>query len=229
MVLAAPFRDALIGLGVEAERITLTRTMFDGEELRSAGEKTSPSARRSVLFMSRFVREKGIFELVEAFARIAGDFPGVGLVLAGDGPERTRLQERVVALGLADRVSFPGYVGGAEKTRLLWGCSVYALPTLAEGMPVALLEAMGAGKALLTTNVGGIPHVASDPENGVVLDAVTADAVETGLRRLLGDPAYCAEVGRRNAARAWERFEATPVTAEMEAHYREIVRQPLPG
>ena len=54
-------------------------------------------------------------------------------------------------------------------------------------MPIALLEAMAAGKPLLTAKAGAIPHIVSDPENGVVLDAVSTDAIEAGLRRLLND------------------------------------------
>lgn len=224
MVLAPQFKETLVGLGVDAGRITFTRTMFDGEVLRLAGEEPPPG-RRSVLFMSRFVHQKGIFELVEAFARVADEFPAVDLVMAGDGPEMARLRERVAALGLADRVLFPGYVVGVEKARLLRACSIYTLPTyLGEGMPIALLEAMAVGKPLLTAKAGAIPHIVFDPDNGVVLDAVTVDAVEAGLRRLLGDPAYCVAAGRRNTAYAWERFEAKQVTADIKALYREIAR-----
>ena len=225
MVLAPQFKQSLEGMGVEAGRITFTRTFFDGEELTREGEDLPPPKQRNVLFMSRFVHEKGIFELVEAFARIADEFPGVDLIMAGDGPERARLQEQVISLGLTDRVAFPGYVGGIEKTRLLRACSIYTLPTyLGEGMPIALLEAMAVGKPLLTAKAGAIPHIVSDPENGVILDAVTADAVETGLRRLLSDPEYCDEVGRRNAAYAWERFEARQVIADIEKLYQQIAR-----
>jgi glycosyltransferase involved in cell wall biosynthesis len=225
MVLAPQFQRALEDMGVEAGRMTFTRTMFDGEGLTRAGE-TPPTQRRSVLFMSRFVHEKGIYQLVEAFARIADEFPGVDLIMAGDGQERARLQARAISLGLGDRVSFPGYVRGIEKTRLLRACSIYALPTyLGEGMPIALLEAMAVGKPLLTSKAGSIPHIVSDPENGVIIDAVTADAVEAGLRRLLSDPPYCHEVGRRNAAYAWQRFEARPVTADIERLYHHIAQR----
>jgi glycosyltransferase involved in cell wall biosynthesis len=223
MVLAPQFKEALVAMGVEAGKITFTRTMFDGRALELAGAESPPQGRRRVLYMSRFVREKGIFELVEAFARIAGEFPDVDLVLAGDGPDRAELEVRVRALGLAGRATFPGYVRGAEKMRVLRSCTLFTLPTYdAEGMPIALLEAMGAGKPLLTAKAAAIPHIIFDPENGVVLNAVTADTVEAGLRRLLGDPAYCEEVGKRNAAYGWERFEAKPVTAEIEALYRKI-------
>lgn len=226
MVLAPQFKQTLEDIGVAAGRITFTRTMFDGKGLTLADDDTPPLERRSVLFMSRFVHEKGIFELVEAFARLANGFPGVDLIMAGDGPERARLQDRVISLGLTDRVSFPGYVVGIEKTKLLRACSIYTLPTyLGEGMPIALLEAMAVGKPLLTAKAGAIPHIVSDPENGIVLDAVTADAVEAALRKLLSDPKYCDEVGRRNAGYAWEHFEASQVTAEIEILYREIARR----
>jgi glycosyltransferase involved in cell wall biosynthesis len=103
--------------------------------------------------------------------------------------------------------------------------TLYALPTyLGEGMPVALLEAMGAGKPLLTAKAGAIQHIIREPENGIVLDSVSVDSVEAALRALLNDPAYCKETGKRNEAYAWQRFEAKHVTAEIEALYRRIAQ-----
>jgi len=182
--------------------------------------------RRSILFMSRFVREKGIFELVEAFARLAAEYPDVDLIMAGDGPDNAALRAAAAKHGLGERIQFPGYVGGAEKFKMLRACTIYALPTyFPEGMPVALLEAMGAGKPVLTAKAGSIAHIIADPDNGIVLGSVTADSVEAALRRMLSDPDYCAQTGKRNAAYAGERFEATKVTAEIEALYRDIARQ----
>ena len=158
-------------------------------------------------------------------ARIAGEFPDVDLVMAGDGPENEGLKSRVAALGLQGRVAFPGYAQGAEKARLLHACTIFALPTWeGEGMPIALLEAMGAGKPLLTAKAGAIQYIVSDPENGVILDEVSEGSVEAGLRRLLSDHNYCNETGCRNKTYAWERFEAEKVTADIEALYHEIAQ-----
>jgi glycosyltransferase involved in cell wall biosynthesis len=223
MVLAPAFKESLVRMGVRSELITSTRTMFDGRLLAAADAGDAPAERRNVLFLSRFIRKKGVFELVEAFARVAGEFADVDLIMAGDGPEKARLEQRVLSFGLGDRISFPGYVGGRDKAKLLRDCTIFALPTYlgGEGMPIALLEAMAAGKPLLTAKDGGIPQIVSDA-NGVLLDVVTGDTVVAALRRLLGDRDFCERVGRANRTYAWERFEASKVTAEIEAIYQAV-------
>jgi len=227
MVLAPEFKAQLMVMGVDAARIIVTRTMFDGRDLKDAKPLGlhAKKLRRRVLFMSRFVREKGIDELLSSFTRIANDYPDVDFVMAGDGPEYRRIAELALALPahLRRRIEFPGYVGGEQKAALLAGCSIFALPTYyPEGMPVALLEAMAAGKVLLTSDIGGIKQVVRDPENGVVLTSISEAAVEAGLRRLLDDPIYCEETGAKNAKYAWRTFEASVVTAEIEACYHAL-------
>jgi len=223
MVLAPAFKQYLESAGVQADRILITRTMFDGDSIQSGNEDAQHPRRRSILFMSRFVREKGIYELLHAFARIATEFPDVDLIMAGDGRESAPLQEQAEALNLRNRITFPGYVGGEAKFALLRNCTIFALPTyFPEGMPVALLEAMGAGKPLLTAQAGGIQHIISTPDNGIILDNVNSETVETGLRTLLDDPEYCRKTGQHNAVYAWQHFEAKAVTAEIEQLYRKI-------
>lgn len=225
MVLAPEFKQGLEAMGVKGEHITFTRTMFDGAPIKAVQNITATPARRSILFMSRFERAKGVYELLEAFARIAPRHADVDLIYAGDGAEMQGLRQKVAELKLEPRVIFTGYIHGKEKAALLCSCTVYTLPTyFSEGMPVALLEAMGAGKVLLTSMAGGIRHIVSDPDNGVVLERVTTDTVEAGLIRLLTDEAYCKQTGEHNRVRAWEHFEAAQVTAEIEAMYNRIAK-----
>jgi glycosyltransferase involved in cell wall biosynthesis len=223
MVLSPEFQKTLEDMGVRSGLMTTTRTMFDSDGYHLAAECLPDPARPFVLFMSRFERDKGVYELMEAFARIAADYPALTLVMAGDGKEMTALKARAADLACRERIGFPGYVNGLEKWKLLRTCAIFALPTSwGEGMPVSLLEAMSAGKPLLTTKAGGIKYIIADPDNGVVLDAVTVDAVEAALRFLLDNPYYCHGIGQRNAEYAWRCFEASHVTGEIEAVYRAI-------
>lgn len=218
LVLSPEFRDALLRMGLPEQKVDTTRTMFDGQAILKA--ETAPATRHSILFMSRFVKAKGIFELVEGFARVSADFPDFDLIMAGDGPDAEELKKRVAALGLEKRVLFPGYVTGSEKFLMLNQCQLYALPTyFPEGMPVALLEAMGAGKPVLTAKTGVIPYIITEPENGIVLEKVTSDTVTDALRRMLADEADCRTVGEHNRAYAWATFEAAEVTANLETVY----------
>ncbi len=225
MVLSPEFKQCLSAMGVRDENIIVTRTMFDGNALTEAAKNPAAQTRRTILYMSRFLREKGVHELLDAFAHIANDFPDVDLIMAGAGPEEAKLHAQAASYALKNRIFFPGYVQGAEKFRLLQQCAFFALPTnFAEGMPIALLEAMGAGKALLTAKAGAIPTII-DSNNGIVLESVTTQTVEDALHILLNNPDYCAQIGQYNAAYAWNTFEAGTVLSEMERLYRKIALQ----
>jgi glycosyltransferase involved in cell wall biosynthesis len=220
-VLAPEFKEFLITIGIKPELIICTRTMFDGALLRSM-PSDQPTTRPFILYMSRFIRGKGVHELLDAFAGIAAEFPGIDLVMAGAGEEENALRVKAAAYGLQPRIFFPGYVTGPEKYTLLQQCTLFVLPSFCEGLPIALLEAMAAGKPLLTSKVGAIPHYIREPDNGIVLTTVSIDSIQTALRQLLSNPDYCHSTGEHNKAYAWQKFEASIVTQEMEALYLRI-------
>ncbi len=223
LVLAPEFKTLLCGMGLDGDSIRVTKTMFDGDLLPRVN--VSLPRRRTILFMSRFDRPKGVYELTAGFAEIAGRYDDVDLVLAGDGEEADGLRKLVAELGIKDRVTFPGYVRGAEKGTLLNDCTIYALPShYGEGMPVALLEALGAGKPVLTTKVGGIPSVVRDREHGVLLETATAVSIAEALDWMLCNHDWREQVGAANRRYAWRCFEAKHVTAEVEEIYRGMVK-----
>jgi len=220
-VLSPAFKDQLVAMGMDERRITLTHTMFDGSEI-SSHPPPLPTTRRRIVFLSRLVREKGIYELLEAFDHIAPDYADVDLLLAGDGPEKASILQCIEKYA-PQRVHYVGAVVGEAKAALLQSATIFALPTYAaEGMPIALLEAMGAGKPLLTSRAGGIAHWLSSPESGTMLHHVQCDTIEAALRQMLNDPAACQATGERNRTIAWQRFEARIVTAEIETYYQRI-------
>jgi len=223
LVLSEKFRRALIAMGCPCDRIEIITTMFDGGPLRQAQtELGCGHERRSILFLSRFIRAKGVYELLEAFARVGRGYPDVELVMAGEGEEEAGLKRAAVALGIAERVRFPGYLRGLEKARALLDARVFVLASYTEGLPNALLEALAAGNAVICTRVGGIPEVVDDPENGILLDEVTVDGIAAALERLLSDDANRAAIGERNAAKAWPLYEADVVTKRIEAAYARV-------
>jgi glycosyltransferase involved in cell wall biosynthesis len=221
LVLASAFRDFLVAFGVPRERVAVTRTMFDGGAMLPPGE-TLP-ARRQVLLMSRFGPAKGIHETLRGFAQIARGHLDTDLVLAGDGKEMPAVRRTVAELGLQERVLLPGYVRGVEKAHLLNACTVFVIPSYGgEGMPVALLEALAAGVPVITSRAGGIPEVVRHGEHGLILDAITPEHIAQALNDVLSRPQWCRQVGDANRRYAWDRFEAGPVTAEVEQIYRAI-------
>jgi glycosyltransferase involved in cell wall biosynthesis len=223
-VLGDDFGKGLVSFGIDPERIAVTRTMFEGAELTVIDNLPPKTARPYILFMSRFDREKGGRELMQAFANLAADYPALDLVMAGDGEDAGALRALAPSLEISGRVMFTGYIGGAEKWRALRDCAIFALPTYyrSEGMPVAVLEAMGAGKPLLVGSAGALRSLVAEPDNGIILDDVTAHTIEAGLRRLLDDPAFAAKAGQHNRETAWAMFNAPVVTAAIENFYEKV-------
>ena len=223
-VMSTTFRDALVAMGIDAARIVIVPSMFDGPELaRTKAEEDPVKQRAMILFLSRFVAGKGMHETIEGFARIAVKYPEAHLVMAGDGEQRRALEQQVRELGLAGRVRFPGYVQGRDKARLLLAADIFVLPsTYNEGLPNALLEAMAAGAAVITSEAGGIPEVVHAPENGIVLQEISATTIGGAMEQLLARPSNVALMGAENAATAWAQFESTVVTRRIEAIYAAV-------
>ena len=226
-VLSDRFRRSLVEMGFEAARIDIVSTMFDGAELaRARAEDDRAKQRWTILFMSRFVTSKGVYELIDGFARIAAEFPDARLILAGDGEERAGMERCVQERGLGERVTFPGYVMGRDKARLLLEADIFALPSYYnEGLPNALLEAMAAGAAVITSEAGGIPEVVHAPKNGIILKDITADTIAAALTELLANPSQVALIGAENASLAWERFESLKVTGRIESLYGNVAAE----
>jgi len=234
MVLSANFKTQLVRLGVKSDKIIVTRTMFDDELFSDSlswderSEATSDqvgaqpvrrmSANNKILFLSRFEKSKGVYELIAAFEQISSEFPELELIMAGDGIENEQL--RMLAKS-NNKIKFVGYIEGKEKTELLLSCKIFVLPTyFPEGMPVAILEAMRAGKPILTSKAGGIAENIT-AENAIMLDKITTDTVVNGLRKLLKNLNLCEKMAENNLAYS-KHFSAKIVSKEIEAAYDKI-------
>jgi colanic acid/amylovoran biosynthesis glycosyltransferase len=135
----------------------------------------------------RLAAEKGHLLLLDAVAQLAGlGFP-VDLVLIGDGPERRTLEERSRGNGLAGRVSFAGSLSHAETLARVAEADIFVLASFAEGLPVALMEAMALGVVCVSTCVNGIPELIVDEENGLLVCAGNPGELSAALARLAAD------------------------------------------
>lgn len=145
-------------------------------------------ARFALLFLGRLERDKGVFDLVAAFAQA---FAGCGeavLQLGGEG-DRVAVERQARALGVINQVAFLGWVAGAAKRRALEQASVFVLPSYVEGLPVAMLEAMHCGVPVVMSAVGSIPEVVSDGVDAMLVAPGDVDALAGAMRRLYLDPA----------------------------------------
>src|SRR5690349_1336451 len=156
-----------------------------------------------VLFLGHLEAEKGIYDLLEAVAKVRAAVPDLRLVCAGDG-DRIGVAHYAERLGIADAVKFTGWVGPSGKRALLEHAAVFALPAYDAALPVSLIEAMSAGVPVVASPVGGIPEVVADGASGFLVAPGDKGALERALRRLLIERTLAARMGAaaRETARA---------------------------
>lgn len=129
----------------------------------SSWDFTIPPERvSSFIFLGRIEREKGIYELLTAFARVREDHPGICMTIAGDGPARNAVAERIADLGLDDQVKMPGRVDHEQIDLLFEEHDCLVLPSYSEGMPLSVLEAAARRRVLVLSDVGDIREMFGD-------------------------------------------------------------------
>ena len=176
---------------------------------------TSCPVNSTVLFFGRLGSRKSPDVLIRAGAALAERHPDLRLVFAGDG-DVGRYEDLARQLGIDGRCEFLGWVSD-ERESLLSSCSTFCLPSKAEGMPMALLEAMAHSMAVVSTPVGGIPQVVADGENGLLVPAGDDASLAGALDGVLSDKDLRIRIGRAARRTVESRFG-------MEAHLRELLR-----
>lgn len=139
-----------------------------------------------VLSVGRLTAQKAHADLVAAVSEIASRYPGVRLLIAGDGPERQRLEEAIEAHALGDRVRLLGHV--AEPARLLRVADAFVLPSRYEGTPFALLEAMASGLPVVAASFGGAREIIEHGRDGLVVPVGDTEALGAAIASLVDDP-----------------------------------------
>jgi glycosyltransferase involved in cell wall biosynthesis len=197
--------------------------------LVAADEPTSvkaPDPRGSgplVGMVGRLNWKKGYEYALDAAALLRDRLPGLRFDIVGDGSMRAELEERARGAGLADTVRFLGQ--RRDVPELMRGFDCFALSSIIEGMPNALLEAMALGRPVVTTSAGGSAEVVVDGESGFVVPPRDARALADAIERVLRDPALAARLGEAAARRVRENFSLEAMLSALDALYRgEVAR-----
>jgi glycosyltransferase involved in cell wall biosynthesis len=159
-----------------------------------------------LLYAGRLRTRKAVAVLIEAFAQVHEQAPDSRLRLAGDGEQRPALEAQVHRLGLAGAVRFEGAVPRERMPELFAAADIFCLPSLYEGFPLAILEAMAAGLPVVTTRVAGNPEAVTDGEHGRLVEAEDAAGLAAALIDLIGDEEGRRRMGRQARQRVDEEF-----------------------
>jgi glycosyltransferase involved in cell wall biosynthesis len=192
----------------------------DIQELRRRDGRDS-----TLLFLGHVLRDKGVYDLVRAFAKVANKFPRAKLVLGGIG-DLEGVQQLAAQLEISERLSCPGWLEPDRKSAALASSLIFVLPSYAEGMPMALLEAMSWGLPVIATPVGGIPQVVDHEVNGLLVAAGDTDGLAAQIERLLADPALRERLGARARARVETDFSLRDALERLTAIYKRFGLEP---
>jgi len=161
---------------------------------------------RLILSVSNLLPLKAVDVLVRAFARLATDHPGAVLAIAGDGPERGRLEQLAAELGLRERTRFLGQ--RTDVPDLLSASSLFCCPSVwAEAFGWVNAEAMACGVPVVSTTTGAIPEVVEHGRCGLLVPPNDADAMGAAIRELLASPERLSAMGQAGRERAERLFD----------------------
>lgn len=169
---------------------------MDKEECRK--KMGLPLNKKIILFIGNLVPVKGVDFLVEAFYKVSDTIKDLILVIVGDGHKKQTLWEKTKKLGLEKRINFVSKQ--SHNTIPLWinSCDVFCLPSLSEGCPNVILEAIACGKPIVASNVGGIPELLESNGNTILVTPGNSDELANAISNILGKRQLSGENTHRN-------------------------------
>lgn len=173
---------------VPASKITVVENYSILHE-KDFQERINRPCNNKVLFLGELGQRKGCYDIPLVAKLVAEKVPNVKFVLCGSGSEidEKKIKELSKEKKISNNIQFPGWVRGKEKNKELCEADVFFLPSYNEGMPMSILDAMGYGLAIVSSNVGGIPKIVHNGENGFCCNAGDVTSMASGIITLLMD------------------------------------------
>ena len=195
-------------------------TIFNPLDLRDvAGGALKVGAPLHLASVGRFNPQKNFVFLVETLAALT-DFEW-RMTIVGDGAEMPAVRAAVARHGLENRIALPGWRDAAEVAAILSSADIFLMPSLAEGLPVAALEAMKHGLVIVGSDIGGLWDVIADGVNGFRIPVNDSAALAAKIRALFGDPAMTLRMKTASREKARE-FDGKTIAGE----YEKLLRLP---
>lgn len=218
--------DLIKTLGPIGDKIIVIANGVDLKRYQRSVDKTTirrelglTTQDRVIAVVGAFRPQKGHRFLIEAVAQLVTEFPNLHVLLIGDGDLKADLQAQTRASGLEQHVHFLG--SRADVPDLLAASDYFALPSLWEGLSMALIEAMASGLSIVATAVSGTLQVITPNETGLLVTPGDVQQLRDGIRQLLSNPALARALGA-SAQRSVENFSAKKQAEEhIDLYYRE--------
>jgi glycosyltransferase involved in cell wall biosynthesis len=178
-----------------------------------------------LLFVGNLVINKGLQYLLEAFSKLLKkkNSPSIRLVIIGDGPYRKNLVKQMKSLRIEHAVSFAGRQFGENLYKWYSIADIFLLPSMREGRPTVINEAMASECAVIATNVGGIPEQIQHESNGLLIEPRSPEQILMSLHYLVDRPDEIIRMGKNGRRRIIEKgWTWKDYATKVNAVYREI-------
>jgi glycosyltransferase involved in cell wall biosynthesis len=226
-------RDDLVALGIAPrERFVVIRLGIELDE-RVAPERNGRDESRRYLGISgdrfavgwigRMTAVKRTDDVLVAFKRLRESGVDAVLCMVGDGPDRAGLEQRAHELGVARDTVFVGYQEDVAPFYAAFDALV--LPSVNEGTPVSVIEALAAERPVVVTRVGGVPDIVRDGEDGFLVEAGATDDLADRLAQLARDPALRARMGKQGRERVLPRYAVDRLVDDVDRLYRSLLSE----
>jgi glycosyltransferase involved in cell wall biosynthesis len=224
-------RDDLVSLGIAPrERFAVIRLGIELDE-RVAAEQNGraesrrylgiPDERFAIGWIGRMTPVKRTDDVLVAFKRLRDRGVDATLCMVGDGPDRAGLELRAHELGIVRDTLFLGYQEDVAPFYAAFDALV--LPSSNEGTPVSVIEALGAGRPVVATRVGGVPDIVRDGEDGFLVEPGATDELADRLARLARNPALRERMGKQGRERVLPRYAVDRLVGDMDQLYRALL------
>jgi glycosyltransferase involved in cell wall biosynthesis len=223
--------DKLSDSGVGRERLLMIR---NGVEICCSGEQQSQTKCGDdtdivgpvVGAVGRMVHQKGFHYLLQSAPAILGEFPKTKFLFVGQGPFRPQLERIARDLGIESQVIFTGEL--LDMRRIYDSMDIFVLPSLNEGMPMTILEAMGAKRPVIATSVGAIPTLVVPGETGLLVEPRDVVGLQNAVIRLLSDRPLRMSLAEKGQTHVMQHYTAQSMALEYSALYQQLSKKMPP-
>jgi len=235
------FSAAFVSISEEIKQIFVNAERLDPAKVRIIPNAVEPLSPPDAATCARLRREvdvpddgvlvgvvsrleeprKALDVMIEAVAHVAPRWPGLRCVLIGEGAWRPALEAQIQRLGMAAHVRMLGT--RHDVSAWLSAMDLFVLPSRDEGLPMAIIEAMSAGRPIIATPVGGVPELITHEEHGLLVPPSDVAALAEAIERLLRDRALARRLGQAAQAKFAERFDMRQMIRRTEHLYEEVL------
>lgn len=199
IVLSQSSKNKLLEWGYKGQ-IVIETTSIDSSLLkRFSIDKKFPiikdAEKITILFLARLIKEKGIYELLEAFNNLEKKYTNIELIIAGDGKEYNQIVKQT---SRNKNIKVVGHIEGNKKINCFENASIYCLPSYSEGLPTTILEAMAFGTAIITTPVGGLKDFFKDGSMGYFVPVKNTTLLENKIESLINNKEKRIQIAKYN-------------------------------